>query len=162
MNNNELLDIYSEYLISSFGQTTGTGLAGLLGGSISHDQIQRLVGKEKFDAADLWSVVKPYVRQVQRADGGMIIDDSIAEKPYTDENEIICWHYDHSQDRRLKGINFMTCLYHSQGYSLPIGFSIVAKTDYSTEKKTSKRNRRSPLIKHGYYRQSLIALLGHR
>ncbi len=162
MNNNELLDIYSEYLISSFGQTTGTGLAGLLGGSISHDQIQRLLGKEKFDAADLWSVVKPYVRQVQRADGVMIIDDSIAEKPYTDENEIICWHYDHSQDRRLKGINFMTCLYHAQGYSLPIGFSIVAKTDYYTDKKTGKRKRRSPISKNEYYRQLLMAAQGNR
>ena len=26
----------------------------------------------------------------------LIIDDSIAEKPYTDENDIICWHYDHT------------------------------------------------------------------
>jgi hypothetical protein len=27
----------------------------------------------------------------------LILDDSIAEKPYTDENDIICWHYDHTQ-----------------------------------------------------------------
>src|SRR5258708_14135351 len=111
MNNNELLDIYSEYLISSFGQTTGTGLAGLLGGSISHDQIQRLLGKEPFSSADLWGIVKSYVRQIQQADGVVILDDSIAEKPYTDENEIICWHYDHTHDRNVKGINFMPILY---------------------------------------------------
>jgi hypothetical protein len=58
MKNNKLLDIYSEYLISSFGQTTGTGLAGLLGGSVSHDQIQRLLSKEQFNVADLWGIVK--------------------------------------------------------------------------------------------------------
>src|SRR2546428_222089 len=141
MKNNELLDIYSEYLISAFGQTTGTGLAGLLGGGISHDQIQRWLGKQPFSAADLWVIVKPYVRQIQQADGVMIIDDSIAEKPYTDENAIICWHYDHSQDRNVKGINFMTCLYHAQGYSLPVGFNLVAKTEYYTDKKTGKRKR---------------------
>ena len=45
MTNKELLDLYSEYLISSFGQTTGTGLAGLLAGEVSHDQIQRMLGK---------------------------------------------------------------------------------------------------------------------
>src|SRR5258708_214669 len=161
MNNNELLDIYSEYLISSFGQTTGTGLAGLLGGSISHDQIQRLLGKERFGATDLWRVVKSYVRRIQRADGVLIIDDSIAEKPYTDENEIICWHYDHSQDRSLKGINFMTCLYYAQGYSLPVGFSIVAKTEYYTDKKTGKRKRRSPISKNEYYRDLLTAAQGN-
>ena len=47
MKNKELLDIYSDYLISAFGQTTGIGLAGLLGGSVSHDQIQRLLRKER-------------------------------------------------------------------------------------------------------------------
>ena len=90
MKNKELLDIYSDYLISAFGQTRGTGLAELLGGSVSHDQIQRLLAKEEMSAADLWQIVKPYVRQIQREDGVIIIDDSIAEKPYTEENEIIC------------------------------------------------------------------------
>src|SRR5258708_15993692 len=125
MTKNELLDIYSEYLISSFGQTTGTGLAGLLGGSISHDQIQRLLGQEQFSAADLWGIVKPYVRQIQQDDGVVIIDDSIAEKPYTDDNEIICWHYDHSQDRSIKVINFITILYHPSSYSFPPGLTFV-------------------------------------
>jgi len=38
--------LYSDYLISAFGQTTGTGLAELLGGSVSHDRIQRLLSKQ--------------------------------------------------------------------------------------------------------------------
>ncbi len=53
MKNKELLDIYSDYLIGAFRQTTGTGLAGLMGGSISHDQIQRLLGKEQFGSVEL-------------------------------------------------------------------------------------------------------------
>src|SRR5512145_1286822 len=93
MKNSELLDIYRDYLISAFGQTTGTGLADLLGGSVSHDRIQRLLAQAPSNAADLWQIVKPYVRQIQQDDGVIIIDDSIAEKPYTDENDIICWHY---------------------------------------------------------------------
>jgi len=35
--NKELLDIYSEYLISNFGQTTGIGLVALLGGEVGHN-----------------------------------------------------------------------------------------------------------------------------
>jgi DDE superfamily endonuclease len=157
MNNKEQLDIYSDYLISAFGQTTGTGLAGLLGGRISHDQIQRMLSKERFGSAELWQVVKPYVRQIQREDGVMIIDDSLAEKPYTDENDIICWHYDHSQDRSVKGINFVTCWYHADGYSLPVGFSSVAKTEYYLDKKNGKQKRRSPISKNDYYRELLTA-----
>ena len=81
MKNKELLDIYSDYLISAFGQTTGTGLAELLGGSVSHDQIQRLLANERFGSAELWQIVKAYVRRIQQEDGVIIIDDSIAEKP---------------------------------------------------------------------------------
>jgi len=32
----ELMDLYTDYLISSFGQATATGLSELLGGEISH------------------------------------------------------------------------------------------------------------------------------
>ena len=73
----------------------------------------------------------------------MIVDDSIGEKPYTDENDIICWHYDHSQHRAVKGINFVTCLYHCQGVSLPIGFEIVRKTEKYLDPKSGKEKRRS-------------------
>lgn len=155
MDDKELLDLYSDYLISSFGQTTGTGMAELLGGSISHDRIQRLLSKQDFTSADLWQIVKPHVRAMQQADGVLIIDDSIAEKPYTDENEIICWHYDHAHDRQVKGINFLTALYHARGQSLPVGFRIVAKTEDYTDKKDGKTKRRSPISKNEHY-QSLV------
>jgi hypothetical protein len=158
MKNKELLDIYSDYLISAFSQTTGTGLAGLLGGSVSHDQVQRLLSKERFGAAELWQVVKPSVRQIQQEEGVVIIEDSLAEKPYTDENDIICWHYDHSRDRTVKGINFVTSLYHAGGYSLPVGFSIVAKTEYYIDKKDGKQKRRSPISKNQIYRDLLVAV----
>jgi len=151
MDDKELLDLYSDYLISSFGQTTGTGMADLLGGSISHDRIQRWLSKQDFTSADLWQIVKPHVRGMQQADGVLIIDDSIAEKPYTDENEIICWHYDHAHDRQVKGINFLTALYHAGGQSLPVGFRIVAKTEYYTDKKDGKTKRRSPISKNEHY-----------
>jgi hypothetical protein len=67
-----------------------------------------------------------------------IVDDSISEKPYTDENAIICWHYDHAHQRTVKGINFLTALYHSQGVSLPVGFALVAKTEHHIDKKDGK------------------------
>ena len=92
MKNGKLLDHYSDYLISAFGQTTATGLASLLDGEISHDQVQRSLAGEEQSSADLWRIVKPHVRQIESEEGVAIVDDSIAEKPYTDENDIICWH----------------------------------------------------------------------
>lgn len=152
---NKLLDLYSDYLISSFGQTTATGLATLLQGALSHDQVTRYLSGKPQTSADLWKIAKPFVRRMQSDDGVMIVDDSIAEKPYTDENDLICWHYDHAHQRTVKGINFLTSLYHSQGVSLPVGFALVTKTEWYIDPKDGKEKRRSPISKNAHYRTLL-------
>ena len=152
MKDEKLLDLYSDYLISSFGQTTATGLSALLNHEISHDAVQRFLSIEKQTSADLWRIVKPHVRNIESAEGVLIIDDSIAEKPYTDVNDIVCWHYDHTHGQTIKGINFVTCLYHSQGVSLPVGFEIVAKTEIYMDPKDGKEKRRSKRTKNEMYR----------
>jgi DDE superfamily endonuclease len=153
-----IADLYSDYLLASFGATTATGLSELLEGEVSHDQVTRYLAGTKKTASDLWQAVKPFVREVQAETGVLILDDSIEEKPYTDENDSVCWHYDHAKDRMLKGINFLTALYSSQGVSVPVGFHLVAKTEKYTDPKTQTEKRRSPvaknavgqeLIKHG-------------
>jgi hypothetical protein len=153
MKSEKLLDLYSDYLISAFGQTTATGLSALLSGEISHDNVQRFLSGERQTSADLWRIVKPHVREIESEDGVLIVEDSISEKPYTDENEIVCWHYDHSQQRTVKGINFVTCMYHNAGVSLPIGFALIAKTEHYTDPKNGKEKRRSPKTKNEYYRE---------
>jgi hypothetical protein len=162
MNDRELLDLYSDYLISSFGQTTGTGLATLLGGSVSHDRIQRFLSQREFTSSDLWGFIKPHVRAIEHPDGCIIIDDTISEKPYTDENDIIAWHYDHSKDRMVKGINFLSALYHvpQLGASLPVAFRLVAKTEQYVDKKDGKTKRRSPISKNEHY-QALLRQAKH-
>src|SRR5690348_3245023 len=162
MKNKDLLDLYSDYLISAFGPTTGTGLAAVLDGSVSHDRIQRFLAQDELTSTDLWLLVKPHVRAVEHDDAVLIIDDSIAEKPYTDENDIIAWHYDHAQERLVKGINFITALYHAPepDVSLPVGFRIVAKTEQYVDKKDGKTKRRSPTSKNEHY-QALLRAAHH-
>lgn len=159
MNENELLDIYTDYLISSFGLTTATGLAQLLNGAISHDRIQRFLAADPKTGKDLWLVVKAYVRQIQSDDGVIIVDDSISEKPHTDENAIVAWHYDHTSGQSIKGINFVTALYHAKGVSLPVNYHLIAKTENYLDQKTGKEKRRSPLTKNEVYRQLLQQVL---
>jgi hypothetical protein len=143
-----LLDLYTDYLISSFGPTTATGLSQLLDGEVSHDQVTRFLNSPAKTSADLWRVVKPLVRQVESDDGVLIIDDSIEEKPYTDENEVICWHWDYSKERSVKGINFLTAFYATEKVSLPVAFDLVTKTETYLDPKTGKQKRRSAISKN--------------
>ena len=50
----ELLDLYSDYLLSSFGTTTATGLSRLLDGAVSHDQVTRFLSEKVKTSSDLW------------------------------------------------------------------------------------------------------------
>jgi len=155
--NRNILDLYSDYLLSSFGQTTATGLAKLMEGGISHDQVTRMLASPKMTSKEWWRLVKPQVRRIEREDGVIIVDDSIVEKPYTDENEIICWHFDHSKGRTVKGINFVTALYYAQEVALPVAFEIVSKTETYLDKKTGQEKRKSAHTKNERYRRMLQA-----
>ena len=154
-----LLDLYTDYLISSFGQTTATGLSQLLDGQISHDAVTRFLASNPKTSADLWRVAKPLVRQVESDDAVLVLDDSIEEKPYTDENDLICWHWDHSQDRSVKGINFLTALYCTSQLALPVAFDLVTKTELYVDAKTGKQKRRSQITKNARFRMLLLACL---
>ena len=162
----KLLDLYSDYLITSFSLTTATGLSSLVDGGYSHDQITRFLGKERYDQKTYWKSIKSIVRQVEGSDGILIIDDTIEEKPHTDENDIVCYHYDHSQERTVKGINIVNFLYHTlledeQALLLPVAFELVAKTEVVQDPKTGKYKRKSAISKNELVRERLKILVQH-
>lgn len=160
--NKKILDLYSDYLLSSFGQTTATGLSKMMSGDISHDQVSRMLGSEKMTAKDWWKMIKPLVRQVEQEEGVLLVDDSIVEKPYTDENEIICWHYDHAKGRMIKGINFITTMYKVPKAALPVSFEIVSKTEKYVDPKTGKEKRKSKITKNEHYRTMVQAVYNNQ
>jgi hypothetical protein len=158
-----LLDLYSDYLLSSFSLTTATGLSSLLDNAYSHDQITRFLGQPRYDQKEYWQVIKPVVRQVEQADGAILVDDTIEEKPYTDESELVCYHYDHSQGRTVKGINLLNFVYHvtlptGQEISIPVSYEVVTKPDVYQDPKTGKYKRRSEISKNELVRQRLKIL----
>ena len=156
--NSQLLDLYSDYLLSSMSATTATGLSRLLAGDVSHDQVTRLLSSEKLDSKGWWRMVKPHVRAIQAENGVISVDDSIVEKPYTDENDLICWHYDHSKGRSVKGINFITSLYEVDGVNLPVTFRLVTKTETYVDK-NGKEKRRSSTTKNEHFRAMMKQLV---
>lgn len=91
----------------TFGYATSTGLSALLDGTVSYDSITRFLSKQDYTSKEVWAQVKPLVREVETTDGVLILDDTVQERPYMDENELICWHYDHCVGRNVKGINLL-------------------------------------------------------
>ena len=159
--NRDLLELYSDYLLSTFSHTTATGLSAMTGGEVSHDKITRFLSGEELDSATLWKLAKPLVRRLESAeDGVLIIDDTIEEKPYTDESELVCWHYDHSKGRSVKGINLISTLYQAGEASIPVAFELVKKSEWVFNDKRKKFQRKSPQTKNEMYRRMLTRCAG--
>lgn len=127
------MDLYTDYLLSSFGPTTATGLSKMLDKAVSHDDVTRFVSHLESGSKALWKQVKPFVRAAEKAldkqeAGLLVIDDSIIEKAYTDENGLVTVHYDHSKERYAKGINLVSALLVLGTVVLPVAYELVVKT----------------------------------
>ena len=56
-------------------------------GKVSHDQVRRTV------------------RSLARDDGVLIFNGTIPQKNFTDESDLMCWHFDHCSGRTVRGVN---------------------------------------------------------
>jgi len=153
------IDLYTDYLISSTSAATATGLSQLTDGVISHDKITRFLSGGNYDSKYLWKKVKPMAEELTSSEDKVILcfDDSIEEKLYTDESELICWHYDHTFNRSVKGVNFLTALVHTKGVRLPCAVEFVRKDGWETNAKTGKKKRKSRKTKNEIYREMMRA-----
>lgn len=149
-----LLELYTDFLLTQNGQATATALSRLVNGRESHDKITRFLNSIFFNSNDLWKYGKSTVKQHNKSKNGvLILDDTIEEKPYTKENDIVCWHYDHSKGKTVKGINIQTCMFENNGQSIPVGYEIIKKTEYYYDKKTGKTKRKAQETKNEKFRR---------
>ena len=149
------LELYTDYLISTFGSVTATGLSAMVDGDMSHDRVTRFLSEREYTSKDLWLQVKSTVRQIERDDGVLIFDDTIQEKAWTDENDIMCWHFDHCQGRAVRGINLLNALYHSDKASIPVAFEVIRKPLQFCDLKTRKIKRASEVTKNALMREMI-------
>jgi hypothetical protein len=50
----EQLELYTDYLLSTFGYATATGLSAMVNGQVSHDQVTRFLSGDEYTSKDLW------------------------------------------------------------------------------------------------------------
>jgi DDE superfamily endonuclease len=153
----KMLELYSDFLIASSGLTTATALSAMTDNAISHDKITRFLSHELLSQEEYWKLIKPIVREIEDENGVICIDDTIEHKPYTDENDIVCYHFDHTTGKSVKGINLLT-LFYSGALALPLRYEIIAKDDFYLDDKSGKQKRRSHKTKNEYFQEMLHAI----
>ena len=158
----DYIELYTDYLISGSGYATATGLSSMTNGSVSHDQITRFLSKNEFTSKDLWRQVKRTVREIQSEEACLIFDDTIQEKKWTDESDIMCWHFDHTVGKSVRGINMLNALYYSNEVSIPVAFEIVEKPIQFSDIKTKEVKRSSEVTKNQLMRDMIQVAINNQ
>ena len=105
----------------------------------------------------LWTFIKPLIRSVEQENSVLILDDTIFEKPHTDESEINTYHYDHSKGKSVKGINAVNLIHETEGIRLPLSLSIVHKDEWVEDK--GKLKRKSSKTKNELFREQFLQVI---
>jgi hypothetical protein len=130
-------DLYIDFLIASQSKATATLLSAHLGDGYSHDLFTKMLLNDSLDTdKELFQTIKPMLRDYEDDENGVIIvDDTIIEKKYTDENDIVAWHYDHKTGSAVKGICMLNFLY----FAPNVGYELISKTEKYEENGKEKR-----------------------
>jgi hypothetical protein len=156
MERRDAFEFYVDYLLSSPHMATATGLSAVLDNALKHDYISDCLAQSELDSKAFWSEVKPFVRQIEHPEAYLSIDDVIVAKPHSTENELICYHYDHTEGKTVKGINgaaprilnfLLSGHYEQETVHCPLAWEVIRKTEHYTDK-TGNQKRRSPKTKN--------------
>ena len=159
-----LEEIYIDFGISSFEKIEMTKLEKILGKGFSHDRFTKmLLNNELEDERDLWSKIKPLLRDYESIESGcIIIDDTILNKPYTKENEIVTWNFDHTVGKSVKSICMLNFHYtQEKRISIPLGYELITKSEIKYDEKKKKEVRKSLFSKNEIMRDKLEILTFH-
>lgn len=151
-----LLDLYTDYLLTTPNNATCTGLSKVLKGQISHDRFTRLLAGGTIDSRRVWEQAKPLVQEMVDSGDCVVlgVDDTIQAKPYSTENELNCWHFDHTKGRTVKGINLLSAVLTTEELAVPIGVEFIRKPDQQV-RPDGRVRRRSRVTKNELFRRML-------
>ncbi len=99
---------YCQYLLSSQINYTLINLAKHLE-QISHDKINRYLKSEKLTPRLLWDNVKDLI--VTDEDAYIIFDDTVVDKRFSEEIEIVRRQYSGNEHGIVRGIGIVSCIY---------------------------------------------------
>jgi hypothetical protein len=102
------------------------------------------------------------VRTIESEEGCLIFDDTVQEKAWTDESEMICRHFDHTKGKNIKGLNILNALYFSNDAAIPAAFEIVRKPIHFCDLETRKEKRKSTVAKNEMMRNMIQTCLANQ
>jgi hypothetical protein len=123
----------------------------------SHDAVSRWLANSNYNPKTLWAQTKS---SVDLSQGYLIIDDTIIEKPHSDEenSELVKWYW---SDGHVKGINLVAMLWVHGKRVIPVDYYLIAKGDI-TSKNDIAREMLTRAKRRGFTGITVLLIRGMR
>ena len=125
-------ELYTSYLLSDPCYTSCTRFSDIMS-TISHDSVNRFLERERFEPKDLFDEEKG---KVNLLGGTLSVDDSVLDKPYSDQNktDLLGYFWSGKHKRAVKGLNLITLFYTDiNSISVPVNYRICDKSSGKTK-----------------------------
>lgn len=125
--------LYVQFLIAAQNNFTATEFSKVSPiKNMAHDSLTKMLSGEKLTPSILWKNVKG---QVDMNSGFLIVDDSVLDKPRSEEVDLVHWQYSGAHHQVVKGIGLESLIWSDDtDYHIPIDFRVYDKdTDGKTK-----------------------------
>jgi len=124
------LDLYTKFLIANHNRYSGVELSKTSEVSLSHDSVSKWLREKDFNEADLWNHVSTMIHKKK---GYLIVDDSVLDKRFSRNNELVGRHWSGNEHRIICGIDLVNLVWTDGEACIPCDYRI-----YESEKKGKK------------------------
>jgi hypothetical protein len=96
----------------------------------AHDAFTRLLHRLEPDPEPLWEEVRPFVR---RAEGLLVVDDSVLDKPFARHMGLVGYHWSGRHKRVVRGIDLVTLVWTDGDALWPCDYRLVNPAEAATK-----------------------------
>lgn len=124
------LDLYTKFLIANHNRYSGVELSKTSELPLSHDTVSKWLREENFNEEDIWIHVKDMIK---RKEGYLIADDSVLDKRFSRNNELVGRHWSGNEHRIICGIDLVNLVWTQGEECIPCDYRV-----YESEKEGKK------------------------
>ena len=103
------LETYIQFLTANGNRYSGVEAAKALketDDAPAHDSISRWLASGTYRPHDLWNEVRSQATR----DGNLIVDDTVLDKRWSPNNELVHYHWSGNEHRSIRGISLVNLL----------------------------------------------------
>ena len=109
---------------------------------MAHDSVNRWLAQKKLTPKMLWQYAEP---MVEKRIGYLVIDDTVLDKPYSQEIALVKKQYSGNHHRVVKGIDIVNLLWTDGEKMIPVDYRIYDPTkDGKTKNEEGRRKKKPP------------------